>query len=344
MNLYRKLRLFAGRRLPGPLKIAALAAMHAGGRRVIGVFLDPVLGCNLRCRMCYFSDPDKRKEMHGIISPDRLRQVEDALYSRALKVQIGCGAEPTLYKGLRDIVEGARRHGVPEISLVTNGQLIGSGHTDLMELADAGLGELILSLHGTRRETYEHLMQGARWDLFTATVAKIAEVRRSHPDFRLRVNFTVNSLNVDDLAGNNFWDLWKDGATPDAVQLRPVQKIGNSDWTDFDLTPLKEKFDSTIGAVAAECRRRGIVCIAPDRTQLDTVDDSQDAATSILEDIAYCYVSPDACYKPDFNPATDTYAAYHRRHHTTRRLLAAVFTGKGARRKNTSKKLNYNVK
>lgn len=344
MNLYKMLRIAADGRVPAPLKLLGLWAMHVTGRRIVGVFVDPVMACNLRCRMCYFSNDERRHEMKGVMTDAQIEAAARSLFSRALKLQIGCGAEPTLYGKLRWLVETGRRYGVPYISLTSNGQLIGSGKVKLAELAEAGLSELTLSMHGTDRECYEYLMPGASFDNLIALIGQIADVKKRWPQFRVRVNYTVNSRNVDGLAEDRFWRLWPDGAQPDVVQLRPVQNMGDTAWDDFDLTPLKEKYASTIGAMVDECRRREIVCLAPTLEQLDCVDDSQDGVSSVIEDLTYCYVSPDICYKDDFVAGEDTYSSYHRRRHTARKLLAAVFSGAHGRGRNASKKLNYNVK
>ena len=84
MNIYRILHLVASRRIPASVKLLGLCVMHLVGRRTIGIFMDPVLSCNLRCRMCYFSDAEKRKSMHGMITGSRLDAVARALYPRAL--------------------------------------------------------------------------------------------------------------------------------------------------------------------------------------------------------------------------------------------------------------------
>lgn len=251
--------------------------------------------------------------------------------------------EPTLYTDLEGITRLGKQNGVPYISLTTNGQLIGNGKVSLETLVRAGLNELTLSLHGTTKEIYENLMLGASFDTFKKLTAEIARVKKLYPDFKLRVNYTVNSLNVHDLEDNKFWDLWKKGAEPDIVQLRPVQKIGNSDWQDFDPKPLVELYDSTIGAIVEECHRRGITCLAPKREQIMTVAGEQDGTATMIEDLTYVYVAPGGCYKEDFNPAKENFAAYHKRHHTVRRLLTATFRPYSARAKNVSKKLNYTI-
>lgn len=344
MNVYRYLKVAASSLLPAPLKILGLWGLYVGRRRMAGVFLDPVLACNLRCKMCYMSNDAQRVPMRGqTLTPADARRIADALYSRALKLQIGCATEPTLYPRLAELIADARSRGVPYISLTSNGKLLASERVSLMALADAGLDELTLSLHGTTREVYEELMPGARYDELLRLPALVADVKERHPGFKLRVNFTVNSLNVDDLAGERFWDLWKGGARPDIVQLRPVQDMGDTAWTDFDLTPLKERYAETIGAVAARCRELGIQCLAPTLGQLDEVATDQDGTSSLISEMTYCYVSPNETYRPDFLD-DDTYDSYHRRRGTARRLLRAVFRGNSPSKRQGTKHLNYHVK
>lgn len=42
--------------------------LHLLRRKYTCMSFDPVLGCNMKCRMCYFSDEAKRREMHGVFS------------------------------------------------------------------------------------------------------------------------------------------------------------------------------------------------------------------------------------------------------------------------------------
>lgn len=342
MNIYNILRMAASGRIPSWAKLLGLAAMLKANKRILGVFIDPAMACNLRCRMCYFSDPEKRAQMHGTMSDEWLDAVDHALFGNAMKLQIGCGAEPTLYPRLAALVEKGRKAGIPYISVTTNGQLMASGRVDLKELAAAGLDEITLSMHGTKAETYEFLMPGARFDLMQKLIAQLAAVKQEYPDFKIRVNYTINSLNVHDLENNAFWKLW-DAVQPDIVQLRPVQKIGESEWTDFDLSSLKNLYDATIGAMAGECKRRGITCIAPTRTQLDSVATDRKGSDAIIEDLTYCYVSPDSCYKADFDPATDTFRAYCRRKRTAAKLVKAAFGHSKSSSRNITKKLNYTI-
>lgn len=342
MDVYQLLKVFG--KVPGFVKLAGVWGMYVSRRRCIGIFLDPVLACNLRCRMCLFSTDAHRATMKGIITDAQLDRMQRVFFPHALKLQIGCGAEPTLYPRLRDIVERGKASGIANISLVTNGQLIGSGRVSLPELVRAGLSELTLSMHGTNKETYEYLMPGADFALLLKLIAEIARTKAEFPAFRVRINFTVNSMNLHDLEGDKFWSLWPEGVQPDVIQMRPVQNLGDSQWTDFDPRPLKEHYDTTFGAMAAECRSRGIVCIMPEKHQIDEVATPQGAVEALIEDFSYCYLSPDSAYKSDFDLTADTFRGYHRRHRTARRLFRAIFTHRDSRAKHVSKKLNYTVR
>lgn len=119
--------------------------------------------------------------------------------------------------------------------------------------------------------------------------------------------------------------------------------MGGSEWSDYDTAALKTDYDNTVGRLVLDCHERGIKVLVPDKDQLNLVDDEQDWASAAVEDVCYCYISPDAFYKPDFCEDSDTFESYHRRAHTVRRLVGSVLSRKG-RRRNASKKLNYTVK
>ncbi|MDE6086027.1 MAG: radical SAM protein, partial [Muribaculaceae bacterium] len=239
----------------------------------------------------------------------------------------------------------AKKSGISYISLTTNGQLLTTGNVSLSELVKAGLKEITLSIHGTDRETYEYLMPGAKFDNFLNLVKQLAVIKNEYgKEFMIRINFTVNSLNLSNLKDNRFWELWKkNGIHPDIIQLRPVQKIGESDWNDFDPSTLKEHYDSTFGNIITRAKEKGIVIMAPTRASLDEVSTPQGATEAIIEDISYCYISPTTVYKPDFDVSKENLYTYLRRHKTGSSLLRSILSRNYSRQAKSSKKLNYKV-
>lgn len=97
---------------------------------------------------------------------------------------------------------------------------------------------MTLSAHGFTRETYEYLMTNGKFDLFRRLLADVAEIKKQHPQFKLRINYTINNDNLEEL--NRIWEVVGDEL--DILQLRPIQKIGESEYQDFDLTNIYARY------------------------------------------------------------------------------------------------------
>lgn len=341
MNLYRCLRWF-GRFKSPRLKLAGLWALHVCGRRYIAVYWDPVLACNFRCRMCYFSDEARRRTMQGVMSEEDVSLMGRALLHRALKLQIGCGAEPTLYPRLNEVVECGRRHGVPYISLTTNGRLL--GYEKLCSLIESGLNELTLSVHGLCQTTYENLMPPGKFADFCRLLEDVARVKEEYPKFRFRVNYTVNEDNVEELS--LFWQVFG-RAVPHVVQVRPVQQIGQTDYCNFSLKKVKECFDTVLLPLQEECRRRGITFIGPARENLVALEANAKDDNKEVEELIYCYASPKGAWKPDFDFRTETFESYSKRTHRAACMFRRIFARLNKTvdtQKKTTRKMNYVVR
>ena len=303
-NIYNILRLdtqIKSRRL----KLLGIWLFHVLGKRYIGVFLDPVLACNFRCKMCYFSDEEKRKSLRGTLKYEEIEAIAGSLFHRVLKLQIGCGAEPTLHKDLVKIIALGKRYNVPYVSLTTNGNLMTNG----------------------------------KFDLFRRLLADVAEIKKQHPQFKLRINYTINNDNLEEL--NRIWEVVGDEL--DILQLRPIQKIGESEYQDFDLTNIYARYDAILVPLIEECRRKHITCLAPDKQNIIVLEEN-DADDNSIEKITYCYVSPQECWQDDFDYRTETFESYAAAHHMGRKLLWKVFGRKARRKADVTRKMNYNIK
>lgn len=335
-NIYKILRL--GLKIKSQrVKLLGLWLLHTLNRRYIGIFLDPVMACNFRCKMCYFSDEVKRKSLRGILGYEDIEVIARQLFHRALKLQIGCGAEPTLHKDLVKIIALGKQYGVPYVSLTTNGNLL---TLEQLQIAvENGLDELTLSAHGFTRETYEDLMTNGNFDLFRQSLVNVGEIKKQHPDFKLRINYTINNQNMEELG--RIWEVV--GNELDILQLRPIQKIGESEYQDFDLTQIYERYDTILAPLIEECHRRHITCLIPDKQNIIVLEENE-ANDNSIEKFTYCYVSPQECWQDDFDYRTDTFESYATSHRLGKKLLGKVF-GRAIRSKvDVTRKMNYNIK
>ncbi len=346
MNVYSLMRIF-GRIRSRRLRLAGIMTLHTLRRRYIGVYLDPVMACNIRCRMCYMSDPDKRRSYRGErLTPAMLDTVERSLLPRALKLQIGCATEPTLDADLAGIIARGRRAGVPYISITTNGQRVTPD--DLESWISAGLDEITLSVHSLRAESYEYLMTGARFERFEALIEALRQAKRRHPAFKIRLNYVINSMNLPDLA--DFFTGVLAGLDFDVVQLRPFQDVGDTSYSDHNLGSLIDRYDEIIAPIIERCRAEGRVCIAPTKQNILALDGHTDSFSDYIEELTYYYVGASSepgrfsSSHPAYDMAAESFAAYHRRSHTLRGMLRRLWRPNVRRTEVTStKKMNYTV-
>lgn len=123
-------------------------------RHVRFVVLRPTVHCNQDCLFCSanessgnaFSDP---KTMLKAIARMAQRGVQRISFS---------GGEPTLSPRLADYISAAKRCGVPEIEIVTNGVLL-DREAKVRRLVDAGLTHAFVSLHAHDEELSSTLTQ-----------------------------------------------------------------------------------------------------------------------------------------------------------------------------------------
>lgn len=339
MEFYRTFKRLLAIKSPR-IKLLLIGCGRAVGMRYAGVFLDPVMACNIRCRMCYFSDPAGRPKPCGTISDEAIDSLECNVFPYAAKLQIGCGAEPTLYSGLTKLISAGRRAGIPYIEITTNGQLLTS--ESLREMVQTGLNGITLSLHGTTRQTYEYLMQGAKFDKFLNLLDILRDVKREFPGFKLRVNYTVNNLNKAELP--RIWELFGD-LHIDILQVRPIQRLGETAYDDFVIEDIDRLHSEIIDPLRQECLRRDTTPLLPQQSNTRSVaDHSLSDAAALIEDTTYIYVDPQKIYRDDFDAVAESLRRYHSRKHLTRRVLRAVFGFSSRKEKHTdnvTKKLNY---
>lgn len=300
--------------------------------RYLAVNLDPVMACNLRCKMCYFTDADFVKTLKGQFKEEELSQVAKTIFKRALKLQIGCGTEPTLYKNLVKIVELGKVYKVPYISITTNANLL--DEEKIEALLKAGLNEFTISLHGVTRESYENFMKKASYDKFHNAFKAFEKFKEKY-DFKVRINYTFNKDNFYELS--EFFDHFN-GKSFDILQIRPIQKIGNTEYNDFDLESLKLDYPKLIADIRNQCKQNNITLLAPNNIP----NKSETNSSSFIFDYTFCYVSPNKFWKPNFNWKTQNFEEFSKEIRWSKQLFSNIFKSK-SELKTLSNRLNYEI-
>jgi hypothetical protein len=71
-----------------------------------------------------------------------------------------------------------------------------------------------------------------------------------------------------------FFDLF-DGYALDILQVRPIQQLGNTAYTNFSWEAISEHYDSVIGRLHESCSGNRITFIAPSKSDLVKVGSTQ---------------------------------------------------------------------
>lgn len=324
------------------IKFLGLWLLSVLDKRYLSIQLDPVLACNLRCKMCYFTDAEYvRKNMKGMLKEEDLEPLASSVFKNALKLQIGCGAEPTLFKHNIKLIEIAKQHKVPYISMITNGNLL--EEQDIIGLSRAGLNEIILSMHGVYKETYEDLMDKGKYEKFHEILEFISREKQLNPNLRLRINYTFNKDNFYEL--RDFFSLYGKYAI-DIIQLRPIDKIGETAYNEFSLKQIENDYAEISSAMKEETVKRGITLLYP-KSVLRNEEESLKVKTandsSFLIPYTYFYVSPKYSWKDDFDWRTENFTSWKKRNNWNGILLKNAFKSRESLEQTNRNMLNYSV-
>lgn len=331
MDIYKLLQL--NRKIKSHrIKFFGLYLLHKFNKRYLAVNLDPVMACNLRCKMCYFTDEDYVKTLKGQFNDEDLNLVAKTIFKRALKLQIGCGTEPTLYKNLVNVVELGKKYNVPYISITTNANLL--TEEKIEALLKAGLNEFTISLHGVTKESYEGFMKKASYEKFHNAFNAFKKLKESY-DFKVRINYTFNKDNFYELSEffNHF-----NAKSFDILQIRPIQKIGNTEYNDFDISSLVADYPSLIQSIRETCVSNNIILMAPN--SISTLNSENQS--SFIFNYTFCYISPGKFWKEGFNWREDSFNQYSKKIGWSKSLFSNVFKSK-TELNSLSNRLNYEI-
>ena len=127
--------------------------------RFLTIHMDQNNRCNLKCRMCGFSD----SRVDALPKYDMPRWLFDTiarqLFPLANYVQFSMMTEPFMTRDFPERLDAARLFAVPFSDVITNGTLLTDRAIDA--LIDARISRLTVSVDGGTKEVFEHIRVGA---------------------------------------------------------------------------------------------------------------------------------------------------------------------------------------
>lgn len=161
-------------------------------RMPLGVEVEPINWCNLRCRYCHVSFMER--------PPIKRIEPADLPHLEGLKncfVQVGAAFEPTLNKGFAGIIDFFQAGGC-EISVITNASLL----TDQMidSLARSDLYSVQISFDAGSKATYESIRRNSDFETATGNIARLRRrLREAGKNSFILLSVVLMRSNIDEL-------------------------------------------------------------------------------------------------------------------------------------------------
>ena len=125
----------------------------------IGLIIEPVNFCNLRCPFCS-ANASKMQRKRTVMDFKTFATVINQVKGFVNYIHLTNAGEPLLNKNIYKMVEYAKVSNL-FVTINTNGTIL--EREDFRRLFDCGLDYLIFSVDGTRKETYERQRVGANF-------------------------------------------------------------------------------------------------------------------------------------------------------------------------------------
>ncbi len=310
------------------LKFASVWFAHKLGLRHLFIRFDPVMACNLRCRMCHFSDDETRRSLKGIFTDDDVTRLAEIFFPKALQLVIGCAAEPTLYKNFTNLIKIGKVYKIPFVGFTSNGIMLTEQHME--DFIKFGLDELTLSVHGVTKESYEYFMDKSSYEMLHTVLSELEYVKKKFNSENplLRINYTVNSNNLEELS--NFFKVF--GAYKiSTLQIRPIIDLHGVYRNLLKKDEIK-RYNEIINLMKTECKMRGIRLLA----NLADPTYSEENYESMILQVVLRNVSPRCVWKDNFNWKSESLDEFYRRTNWTGNLIRSTLLSKKQVAKNST--------
>lgn len=223
--------------------------------RVLSVYMDQNNRCNLKCKMCGFSD----ERVAAVPKYDMPRWLFDSIaaqvFPRTNFLILSILTEPFMTRDFPDRLEVVRKFDVPYSEIITNGTLL--DERSVGKILDARITCLTVSIDGGTKETYEAIRTGARFEDVMANVRLFQAMRRQRRAAlpRLRINHVLSEPNIDHF--DAFLAL-VDEIHPEKMGVRTVSRMSNAIIQESADPAFWAKVGVVREKLAAFCRRTGI--------------------------------------------------------------------------------------
>ncbi len=193
--------------------------------RFLIVFMDQNNKCNLRCKMCGFSDPRVAALTKYDMPRWLFERIAAEVFPRANYLCFSLMTEPFMTRDFGERLSFARRYSVPFSEVITNGTLLTP--KTCQEIVGAQLSRVIISIDGGTKASFEDIRVGARFEsvIRNFEMLKATRVALGAQLPLLRINHVLSELNIDSF--DSFLAL-VGRLRPEEIAVRTISRMSNA--------------------------------------------------------------------------------------------------------------------
>lgn len=213
-------------RLPRPATLAALTQFPRYFE------IETINACQASCPMCTISDWSRRD---GVMRDDLFIKIanEIHLHPEVRRVHLYRDGEPLLDKKIAKRVAIMKNAGVPEVGISTNVELLDEERG--LDLLQAGLDEIILSIDSVFEDTYNKIRVGLDFKTVRRNAHLFFKLRDGlRSKCKIRVRMIRQPLNEHEWYHGRFQVEWRDDLRlGDTTEYRDIHNWGGQLAGDF---------------------------------------------------------------------------------------------------------------
>lgn len=192
--------------------------------------------CNLKCSMCFQTDDDlpvRKTTKVPFMKMDMFKKIADECAKYKIPaLKLSWRGEPMLNKNFTQMLRYAKAKGILEVTSLTNGTLM--DENICCEIVDAKMDQLIISIDGFTKDTYEKIRIGADYDLVLNNVKTLLKIRGNSRKPFIRLQYTESEVNKHET--ERFYNYWKNAV--DEIAISYCQDFGSLKKNDADDIPV----------------------------------------------------------------------------------------------------------
>ncbi|MCZ7356132.1 MAG: radical SAM protein [Candidatus Methanoperedens sp.] len=152
--------------------------------------------CHLRCIHCYRTFENQMRKT--FLSIEVFKQIPESYYNYARQIDLSGGGESILHPNWDEILEFTADNGKRLVTFNTS--LSRVKDYQLKRFVELGCG-VAVSLEGARKETYESIRVGAKYETVFGNLRRIMDYQREiqNPRFHLIILWTLYKQNLEEL-------------------------------------------------------------------------------------------------------------------------------------------------